>query len=135
MAELKLELKLKILLIVLCNRTQRIFFQSLPFSNHDLFYPAKPQKGYFYSPARRWQVRLWYRLSPKEGHDKIQSMENFFSHFLFFSVTTETEHFIKYQWTQQATVVLVAPVTVTMKVRCFHSLPQLLYILKHHLCS
>lgn len=93
MAELKLELKLKILLIVLCNRTQRIFFQSLPLSNHDLFYPAKPQKGYFYSPARRWQVRLWYRLSPKEGHDKIQSMENFFSHFLFFSVTTETEHF------------------------------------------
>ena len=42
--------------------------------------------------------------------------------------------FFKYKWRQQATVVLVAPVTVTRKVRCLHILPQLLYILKHHLC-
>lgn len=44
-------------------------------------------------------MRLWYRLSPEEGHDKIQSMSNFsgkllFS-FIFFSVTSETEHFFR----------------------------------------
>ena len=137
MAELKLKPKLKILLIVLSNRTQRIF-RILPLSDHDLFYPAKPQKDYFYSPATWWQVRLWYRLSPKEGHDKIQNMSNFngkllFSFLIFFSATSETEHLLSNTNGDNRPQLLV-PVTVTGKsdVCTFF---QFLYILKHHLCS
>lgn len=132
MAELKLKPKLKILLIVLSNRTQRIFFRILPLSDHDLFYPAKPQKDYFYSPARWWQVRLWYRLSPKEGHDKIQnmstSMESFFSNFSF-SFQSQARLSICFQIRMETTghSCITGPCDCHREVRCLHILPVSVY--------
>lgn len=99
MAELKLEVKLKILLIVLIGFKESsskvylcliVIYSVLPSHKRTI---SILQQG-----DDRWD--LWYRLSLEEGHDKIQSMSNFNGKlflFVFFSVTSETEHFFQIQ--------------------------------------